>query len=74
MGGYIPFNTALNARVGGPSLGLTDQSGTALSPQGIPVQVSPADFQFPPLYPAPLAQMFPPPKAKVVTVYAAFLH
>ena len=69
-GTYVPFNVPMTVFVSGQSLALTDRAGAALSPQGIAIQVSPADFQLPPLYPPSLARMFPRPEAKVVHVYA----
>ena len=67
---FIPFNSPLTVFVSGHSLLLTDKAGTALSPQGIPIQVSPADFQMQPITPPSLALMFPRPTSKVVHVYA----
>jgi hypothetical protein len=51
----------------------TDKTGATPSPSGIPIQVSPADFQFPELSPPALARMFPRPTAKVVHIYASSL-
>ena len=66
-GALIPFNTALTVFVSSSSLHLTATAGAALSPSGIPVQVSSTDFQLPSPLPHSLARMFPPPTAKVVT-------
>jgi hypothetical protein len=67
---FIPFNSPMTVFVSGHSLLLTDKAGAALSSQGIPIQVSPADFQMQPLSPPSLARMFPRPTSKVVHVYA----
>jgi hypothetical protein len=69
-GTFIPFNSPITVFVSGGSLLLTDKAGTALSSQGLPIQVLPAEFQLPPLTPPSLARMFPRPTAKVIHVYA----
>jgi hypothetical protein len=73
-GTFVPFNTSMTVFVSSHSLLLADQTGAALSPQGIPIQVSPADFQLPPLSTPSLARMFPRPTAKVIHVYASTLQ
>ena len=67
----VPFNTPMTLIVGSGSAVLADRAGSTLSQQGLPLQISPADFQAMPLPFAPLARMFPRAKAKMVHVYAA---
>lgn len=69
-GMFIPFNTPLTVLVSSTAVQLATNAGATLNPAGIPVLVSPGDFQHPnPLSPS-LAHMFPRPTAKVVHVYA----
>jgi hypothetical protein len=67
----VPLNSALNAVVSSGSVALADKTGAALSPLGIPFQVSAADVSSPNLLSGSLALMFPRPTAKIVHVYTA---
>lgn len=73
-GTYIPFNSPLIVFVSGHSLALQDKAGAVLNPQGISIQVLPADLQLPQPPPPSLGAMFTRPTAKVVHVYAAALQ
>jgi len=70
---FVPFNSPLTVLVTGSSLSLTDQSGAALNPSGIPFQVSPSDFPSTPR-PSALVSMFRPPTAKVIHAFASALQ
>jgi hypothetical protein len=67
----VPLDSALSAEVSSGSVALTDKTGAALSPVGIPFQVSAADISSPNLLSGLLAFMFPRPTARIVHVYTA---
>jgi hypothetical protein len=72
-GMFIPFNTPLTVFVSSRTLHLASDTGVPLSPAGIPIQISPSDFQSQNPLPPGLARMFPRPTAKVIHVYASAL-
>jgi hypothetical protein len=73
-GGILPLNVALRVTVSSSRVMLSDQTGAALTPQGVPFQISASDFQYSgPVMPG-FRRMFPPPDAKVVRIYVVGLR
>jgi hypothetical protein len=64
------MNVQMNLSLTSDHAQLTDQTGAALAPEGIPFQVLPSDFELNPSA-AQAPAMFPAPDARVIDVYAS---
>ncbi len=69
-GAVVPMNLAMRARVVSASLVLNDSTGVPLGAEGVPFQVTAADFPANTL-PREVARMFPRATAKFIHVYTA---
>jgi len=70
-GAVVPMNSAMRARIASSSIALSDEKAVPLDAEGVPFQVTAADFQTAVGVPRALARMFPRPTAKFLHVYAA---
>lgn len=70
-GAVVPMNSAMRARIASSSIALSDERAAPLGAEGVPLQVTAADFQTASGVPRALARMFPRPTAKFLHVYTA---
>jgi hypothetical protein len=70
-GAVVPMNSAMRARIASGGIALSDEKAAPLNAEGVPFQVTAADFQNATEVPRPLRWMFRPPRAKFLHVYTA---
>jgi len=70
-GAVVPMNSAMRARIASSSIALSDEKAAPVNAEGVPFQVTAADFRTATEVPRSLRWMFRPPRAKFLHVYAA---